>query len=71
MKSNTSSKTVRVQAYSLKELSAMYSVSSKTFKTWLRPFRQEIGTRLGRFYYPKQTKVIFERLGIPEDYHPN
>lgn len=67
MNSNTPSKTgIRVQAYSLKELANIYSVSSKTFRTWLTPFRHEIGARLGRFYYPKQTKIIFEKLGMPE-----
>lgn len=58
---------IRLKAYSMKEVAGLYDVSGKTLKTWLLPFKNEIGRRSGRFYTPKQMKVIFEKLGIPEE----
>ena len=55
-----------VKTYSVKELAGLYNISSKTLKNWLTPFEKEIGERRGYFYYPKQVKIIFEKLGLPE-----
>ena len=57
---------IKLRAYSLKELSGMYECSGKTMKTWLGSFKNEMGPRVGRFYTPKQVKLIFEKLGIPD-----
>lgn len=57
---------VRLKAYSTKELAVMYDVSEKIFRTWLTPFKNEIGKKAGRFYTPKQAQIIFERVGIPD-----
>lgn len=57
---------IRLKAYSKKEVAGLYDVSAKILKTWLIPFEQEIGKRQGRLYTPKQVKVIFDKLGIPE-----
>ena len=56
---------MRLKAYSLKELAGLYECSSKTMRTWLKPFEKELGPRMGHYYTPKQVKIIFERLGIP------
>ena len=56
---------IQLKAYSLKELAVLYECSGKTLKTWLAPLKDEIGPKVGRFYTPKQTKIIFEKLGIP------
>lgn len=56
---------IQLKAYSLKELSGLYECSGKTMKTWLAPLQNEIGPRVGRFYTPKQVKIIFEELGVP------
>ena len=56
---------IQLKAYSLSEVAMLYEVSGKTLKTWLKPFNNEIGQKLGRYYTPKQMKLIFERLGMP------
>jgi hypothetical protein len=61
----------QLRAYSLKELSGMYECSGKSMKTWIAPFKQEIGQRVGRFYNPKQMKIIFEKLGVPGTFYWN
>jgi hypothetical protein len=60
---------IQLRAYSLKELSGLYELSGKSMKTWLAPFKQEIGQRVGRFYTPKQMKIIFKKLGAPCTYY--
>ena len=62
---------IKLRAYSLKELSGMYECSGKSMKTWIAPFKQEIGQRVGRFYTPRQMKIIFEKLGVPGTFYWN
>jgi transposase len=57
---------IQLKAYSLTEVAMLYEVSGRTLKTWLTPFKSEIGQKVGRYYTPKQMKVIFERLGMPD-----
>ncbi|HEX6913603.1 MAG TPA: hypothetical protein VF145_00090 [Chitinophagaceae bacterium] len=59
-----------LKAYSIQELANMYGVGIKTFKHWLKAFRDEIGPRIGRFYFVSQVEIIFKRLGTPE-YSPD
>ncbi|MHB8258691.1 MAG: hypothetical protein ACYDCN_00405 [Bacteroidia bacterium] len=66
MKQNESDKKIRLKAYSKKELAELYEVSEKIFRTWLPPFENDIGKKMGRFYNPKQVKIIFEKVGFPE-----
>ncbi len=54
-----------IKPYSTKDLAAYYQVCDKTFKKWLIPFSQEIGTKNGRYYSVVQVKIIFDRLGMP------
>ncbi len=63
---NNKHENIPVQPYSLKELSAMYGVSKNTFKKWLQPFKEELGKRNGYYYNNKQVKLIFDKLGSPE-----
>lgn len=51
--------------YSLKELAGLYEVKCPVFKTWLKPFRNEIGVKQGWYFNPKQVRLIFEKLGVP------
>lgn len=53
------------KAYSNKEIARLYDVSPRTWRRWLEPFRNDIGSRKGHFYNPNQVKVIFEKLGVP------
>jgi transposase len=59
-------KKIPVKTYSVKEVAGLYAISTKTLKKWLIPFEKEIGERQGYFYYPKQVKIIFDKLGLPE-----
>jgi hypothetical protein len=56
---------ILVKAYTSKELAAMYGISTKTFRTWLRPHVQAIGEKNGRYFTALQIRLIFEKLGIP------
>lgn len=49
----------------LKELAAMYTVSTKTMRTWLQPHKEEVGEKTGRYYTTLQVRTIFEKLGEP------
>lgn len=57
---------ILLKAYTLKEVAEIYQVSNRTMRRWLIPFKTEIEPRLGHYYCPKQVKIIFEKLGIPE-----
>ncbi len=63
--------TIHIKAYSTKELAKIYEVSEKIFRAWLAPFKNEIGKKAGWFYTPKQAKIIFDKVGIPEITHLN
>ena len=54
-----------LRPHNLKELSGLYSISTRTFKKWLIPFKKEIGERMGNFYTVTQVKKIFDLLGLP------
>ena len=54
-----------VKAYTISELAALYSISTKAFKTWLKPHAQEIGQRQGRYFTTRQVRIIFEKIGMP------
>jgi hypothetical protein len=54
-----------VKPYSLRELSIIYDVCTKTLKKWMAPHREIIGKRLGRFYTALQVQRIFENVGLP------
>lgn len=50
----------------LKELAILYSVSPKTFKSWLNcPTLQHIRPEKGNYYSVKQVKEIVNHLGEP------
>ena len=56
-----------VRPYTISELAALYGISTKTIKTWLKPFAAAIGPRLGRYYTILQIQTIFEKIGKPEE----
>jgi len=57
---------ITVKHYTTTELSALYGVSTKTLKRWLRPLASVIGENDGRFFTILQVKLIFEKIGIPK-----
>ncbi len=56
---------VTLKAYTIKELAAMYGISTKTFRGWLIPHKEIIGLKTGRYFTALQVKIIFERFGLP------
>ncbi len=49
----------------MKELAALYGVSTKTLRTWMVPHKEMIGEKVSRYYTALQVRIIFERLGEP------
>ena len=60
-------KDYQVRPYTYKELTQLYGVSKKTLLRWLRPFKEEIGEKTGRYYTTKQVDTIFQRVGFPKN----
>lgn len=58
-------KELAVKPYSFKELCVLYGISGKTLVKWLRPFKNEIGEKIGRYYNVLQVQTIFNKLGVP------
>ena len=56
---------VTIKGYNLKELSALYGISTKCLRTWLHPHMDSIGEKQGRYFTTLQVRTIFEKLGIP------
>jgi len=63
-----SKKKITLDRYSIKELAALYNINHRTMKKWIRPFKDDIGEKIGRYYNANQVKTIFEKLGLPGDY---
>jgi hypothetical protein len=57
--------TMPVQRVSDKTFARIYGVTDKTFRKWIRPFKNEVGTRNGRFYNVNQINLIIAKLGNP------
>jgi hypothetical protein len=64
-KSTLSGISFPLKAYTVKQLSEIYGVSTKTFRRWLAPFSEDIGQKLGYFYNVTQVKLIVQHLGVP------
>ena len=54
-----------IKTYTQKELAALYDVTPKTFRRWLKRAKVDIGIRLGNFYLPRQVRLIVEKIGFP------
>jgi hypothetical protein len=60
---------IQIKPYSKRQLAGMYEVSAKVFQTWLDPLEKELGPRVGRLYTPRQVKIIFQKVGMPEVFY--
>lgn len=58
-------KDTKPRAYSSKELAGLYGIGYDAFRSWLEPFKKEIGKQKGKAWNPKQVAIIFDRLGEP------
>lgn len=62
---NEAGQSIPLKCYTSTQLAEIYEVCPKTFRKWLKPFKAEIGVRVGFFYSIKQVAIIFEHLGVP------
>jgi hypothetical protein len=58
-------KFITLKAYSPGEIAKIYEVDRRTMNKWLKPFKEEIGLRLGRYYTIAQVRIIFLKLSVP------
>lgn len=56
---------LEIKPYSIKEMANIYHVGIRTFKTWLKSFSSEIGSKRGWYYTTNQVLLIIEKLGLP------
>lgn len=63
-----SGKGIELRPYTAKQLSELYGVDVKTFRSWLKPFANEIGEKKGYFYNIVQVRCIFNHLGLPGNF---
>jgi transposase len=70
MKQNeNNSQGVALKPYTLKEISKIYGVSTKTMHRWMEPFKDEVGAKRGRYYTIPQVKIFFDNLSVPAIYN--
>lgn len=58
--------TIKITAYSKKELAKFYCVSPPTFRLWIKNIPNLNVTKEQRILTPKQVALIFETLGTPK-----
>ncbi len=66
--STVDSRPLMVKAYSMKELAALYGITTKGLRGWMEPHQEAIGERIGHYFTAKQVRVIFDTLGKPGYY---
>jgi hypothetical protein len=65
MSSRNKNNAVGLRPYTKTDLSELYGMSIRSFYTLLKPYEEELGPKLGRYYSIKQVEIIFENLGLP------
>jgi transposase len=54
---------IEIKPYSIRELAEMYGISVNTFKKWVKPYKSEIGLKIGHFYNARQVEFILGKFG--------
>lgn len=49
----------------MKDLCAIYGISSITLRRWMQPLALELGKRKGHFYSVQQIEVLVKHFGLP------
>ncbi len=57
--------TWNVQPANTKQLAALYEVTTRIFRKWIKPFSNEIGERTGIYFTVRQVELIIDKLGLP------
>lgn len=65
MKENKNDSQIIIKPYTQKELCAIYGLSAKTFRKWIRAMDDKIGKPTGYYYSIEQVKIIFTVLQLP------
>ena len=60
-----SKKFILVKPYNSTQLAELYGVSTMTFYRWMKPFKSQLGKRIGYYYQVRQVEKIFGLLGVP------
>lgn len=55
-----------LRPYSKKELANLYNRSVTSFNTILKPYEEDIGKKIGRYYTVAQVGVVFKKLNPPD-----
>ncbi len=64
---NTSVSIVKfcIKPYTIKELSVIYNMCSRTFRRNIAGIQSQLGERKGHFYSIKQVELIIAHMGRP------
>lgn len=54
-----------IKPYTVKELSVMYNMCSRTFRRNIAGIQSKLGKRRGHFYSIKQIELIIAHMGRP------
>ena len=56
----------RYKSTSKTQLAQAYNISTRTFRLWISPIKEQLGAYVGQAYNPKQVEQIVTFLGEPE-----
>ena len=52
----------------MKQLASLCGMGYKTIRKWLKAHQPSIGKKIGTFYIFRQVTIIFQKLGLPQNY---
>lgn len=56
---------INIKPYTLLDIAKLYGIGTKTMAKWLKPFKDEIGHKHGRYFTVLQVQTIINKLGLP------
>lgn len=57
---------IPMRAYTVRELASFYGITTKCFRGWIAPFKEEIGQKRGNYYTVLQVQIMLSKLGLPD-----
>ncbi len=55
-----------LRPYTKKEIADLYGRSVTSLTTMLKPYNEDIGKKIGRYYTVTQVSIIFKKLNPPD-----